>query len=312
MAVGETSYLDSHGLHVQVSWKHYTNASRGIEGSREWAVELRCDDTAVCDGRSTPPDDVVCATCGVCDAPPPPPCPPNAADSYTAHAGFLGSSANGCDADSTCETFNCTVHTCVAETERFCSSQPTCHSFAFHPDPDWPGYGGNRSAALVFRTGLSDAIKNAEWTTYQRECGSKQAAAQPLRSERPATPRCLPVCGPYTTPSSAGHDFDWPGPILADLTLPCSAHSTVILHRQLGSSALADDFSAIDTPLAPGDNVTVSVGTGRSSDGDLPVWNLEVVDGQEEGHGVVAAVRPWCCLCDCLPCPSKLGEAWHL
>ena len=80
------------------------------------------------------------------------------------------------------------------------------------------------------------------------------------------------------------------------------------MHRQLGSSALADDFSAIDTPLAPGNNVTVSVGTGRSSDGDLPVWNLEVVDGQEEGHGVVAAVRPGSCLCDCLPCPSKLEE----
>ena len=39
--VGEATWADEHGLRVQISWKHYTNASLGVAGSREWAAELR-------------------------------------------------------------------------------------------------------------------------------------------------------------------------------------------------------------------------------------------------------------------------------
>ena len=34
--VGEATWADEHGLRVQISWKHYTNASLGVAGSREW------------------------------------------------------------------------------------------------------------------------------------------------------------------------------------------------------------------------------------------------------------------------------------
>eukprot|EP01051_Picozoa_sp_SAG22_P024544 SAG22_NODE_6853_length_803_cov_1.967330_1_plen_166_part_01 len=42
--VGETMFSDDHGLYVLVRWRRYTNVSRGAAGSREWAVELRCDE----------------------------------------------------------------------------------------------------------------------------------------------------------------------------------------------------------------------------------------------------------------------------
>jgi alpha-galactosidase len=81
------------------------------------------------------------------------------------------------------------------------------------------------------------------------------------------------------------------GPILVDVTLPCTSTTTLVtLHHQLGSSASPTDFSAIDTLLQPGATISLTVDGGRSSEGHLPVWNLEVGGGGGGGGGVVVAL----------------------
>ncbi len=80
-------------------------------------------------------------------------------------------------------------------------------------------------------------------------------------------------------------------PILSDLqaldvTLPVSVSAEVLVHHARGSTAQATDFKAVDRHLAAGDQVRLAPNGGRSSDGVLPFFNLELPDGQ----GLIAAV----------------------
>ena len=80
-------------------------------------------------------------------------------------------------------------------------------------------------------------------------------------------------------------------PILSDLqaldiTLPISPSAEVVVHHARGSTAQANDFKAVDRRLAAGDQVRLTPNGGRSSDGILPFFNVELPDGQ----GLIAAV----------------------
>jgi alpha-galactosidase len=71
-----------------------------------------------------------------------------------------------------------------------------------------------------------------------------------------------------------------------DLTVPVAASAEVGLHYARGSTAQASDFKAVDRRLAAGDQVRLTPSGGRSSDGVLPFFNVELPDGL----GVIAAV----------------------
>jgi alpha-galactosidase len=80
-------------------------------------------------------------------------------------------------------------------------------------------------------------------------------------------------------------------PVLSDLyaldmTLLVAQSADVVLHHARGSTAQATDFKAVDRRVAAGDQVRLAPNGGRSSDGVLPFFNVELPDGQ----GVIAAV----------------------
>jgi alpha-galactosidase len=80
-------------------------------------------------------------------------------------------------------------------------------------------------------------------------------------------------------------------PLDLAVTLPGAADE-VLLHRAYGSTCAATDFLPIDEPLPPGADVNLAPNGGRSSDGQLPFFNLQWPDG-----GVVAAIGwsgQWC------------------
>ena len=71
-----------------------------------------------------------------------------------------------------------------------------------------------------------------------------------------------------------------------DLTLPVAASAEVLVHHARGSTAQPGDFRAVDRRLGAGDQVTLAPNGGRSSDGVLPFFNIELPDQ----HGLIAAV----------------------
>lgn len=178
-----------------------------------------------------------------------------------------------------------------------------------HPSPHWTTCAGSfRSAAERYETERGVAGETTfsdehglqvetSWTRYTNStlglAGSlehavllRYASASSANTSRNSS---LPVCGPYVTyaadmpPPGPGevpsHGYDWPGPVLVDITVRTTATANVTLHRQLGSDESPDDFSAVDEVLKPGASLNYSVGSGRSSEGDLPVWNLEAENG---------------------------------
>lgn len=60
----------------------------------------------------------------------------------------------------------------------------------------------------------------------------------------------------------------------------------VILHRALGCTSTISDFAPLTDILAPGGKSTIAPVGGRSSNGVMPFFNLELPDG----HGVMIAV----------------------
>ena len=79
--VGDTTYIDEHGLQVQVNWTHYNNGSRGFGGSREWAVQLRFSSVNASGCAAANNQPISLPVCGPGDffgapAPPPPGPPP--------------------------------------------------------------------------------------------------------------------------------------------------------------------------------------------------------------------------------------------
>jgi alpha-galactosidase len=78
-------------------------------------------------------------------------------------------------------------------------------------------------------------------------------------------------------------------PIIEDIqplhwTVACDSPGATI-HTTRGSSASIDDFAPLDDDLSPGANVQLGSGSGRSSDGAWPFFNL-----QTGGHGLFGAI----------------------
>lgn len=67
---------------------------------------------------------------------------------------------------------------------------------------------------------------------------------------------------------------------------PPSRVADFVLHHSRGSTAQSNDFAAIHTPLGPGSRLTLAPDGGRSSDGVLPFFNLEL----PSGGGIIIAV----------------------
>jgi alpha-galactosidase len=70
-----------------------------------------------------------------------------------------------------------------------------------------------------------------------------------------------------------------------DLKIGVPEKGEVVLHHAKGSTCAADDFLPIDQPMAPGATVNLAPAGGRSSNGQLPFFNL-----QWQGGGVVGAI----------------------
>ena len=103
--VGDTTYIDEHGLQVQVNWTHYNNGSRGFGGSREWAVQLRFSSVNASGCAAANNQPISLPVCGPGDffgapAPPPPgpppPCP--ALQNVTLNQGISGQDLTNCGA----------------------------------------------------------------------------------------------------------------------------------------------------------------------------------------------------------------------
>ena len=68
--------------------------------------------------------------------------------------------------------------------------------------------------------------------------------------------------------------------------MPVAASADVLVHHARGSTAQPSDFKAVERRLATGDQIALVPNGGRSSDGVLPFFNIELPDHQ----GVIAAV----------------------
>lgn len=281
-AEGETTYADEHGLRAQVSWKHYTNATLGVAGSREWAVEFRYIGNAT---TSSLP------VCGPDDnfspapppAPPVPPLPPavcpaprdvrvgqciqgydltNCKPAPPA-PGRSSITPTGCSSTHPSWETNSTLgfEACM----RACCDNPACVAGYYEQKSQMDGFGH-------CTTGKPCCWLKSSNTAWAPRPEAEEAKTGVVRQHGAPVP---PPPGPPA------------GPVLIDLTLAVDSNTTaVILHRQHGSVAGPTDFSAIDSALAPGDTVSIAVGGGRSSEGDLPLWNIEI----EKQGGVVVAL----------------------
>ena len=101
------------------------------------------------------------------------------------------------------------------------------------------------------------------------------------------------VCGPYVcgtgdgAPSCGGNQgapFAPAGPAIVDLVLRTPHGTNTTVHAQLGSDARPTDFMAQTSVLTAGESFLASVGSGRSSEGVLPVWGF---DGGDDASRVV-------------------------
>jgi len=81
-----------------------------------------------------------------------------------------------------------------------------------------------------------------------------------------------------------------PTPIIADI-LPLDvifeapADAPCVLHHAKGSDCKIDDFAPLESAIAPGGEVELAPALGRSSNGTLPFFNLQMGDG-----GVIGAI----------------------
>lgn len=79
-------------------------------------------------------------------------------------------------------------------------------------------------------------------------------------------------------------------PIIADIqaldaTFPIEKNKNCKVHHSKGSECLYDDFEPLETALRAGKDLRIASIGGRSSDGALPFFNVELVNG-----GVIGAV----------------------
>ena len=79
-------------------------------------------------------------------------------------------------------------------------------------------------------------------------------------------------------------------PIIADIQaldtiLPVEKNKTCKIHHSKGSECLYDDFEPLETALRGGKDLNIASIGGRSSDGALPFFNVEMVNG-----GVIGAI----------------------
>jgi alpha-galactosidase len=85
-------------------------------------------------------------------------------------------------------------------------------------------------------------------------------------------------------------------PVLADIlplatTLACDHDATCVLHHAKGSDCKIDDFAPLETPLAPGGEAALASALGRSSNGTLPFFNLQL--GERGMIGAIGWTGDW-------------------
>jgi alpha-galactosidase len=114
-----------------------------------------------------------------------------------------------------------------------------------------------RAEAIVYQD-----YPAVEWVLFFKNTGS---AETPILEQVQALDLFLTANGTSTAAGTA-----------ADYTL----------HSARGSTAEATDFEPVDRHLAPGNKLSLEPGGGRSSDGVLPLFNVE----QPDGNGVAIAV----------------------
>eukprot|EP01052_Picozoa_sp_SAG31_P035750 SAG31_NODE_4356_length_3316_cov_1.302145_3_plen_324_part_01 len=231
---GEATYADEHGLRAQVSWKHYTNATLGVAGCREWAVEFRYVGNASGAQSSLPvcgPDDnfapAPAPPAPPAPAPPPPVCPAptdvRVGQCIQGHdlrnckptppaPGRSSITPTGCSSTHPSWETNSTLgfEACM----RACCDNPACVAGYYERKSQMDGFGH-------CTTGKPCCWLKSSNTAWAPRPAAEEAKTGVVRQHG------APVPPP---PGLAS------GPVLIDLTLACNSNTTaVILHRQHGS-----------------------------------------------------------------------------